>query len=175
MSLDNPISLVYNALAEMLTCNKHFQELVREGNLIRFCGKDDEVNRSIAKVASGVANTNTDLPEVRIIPRGSTPHIQNTSHTSFLTVRFEIQMSTGTYNLDKVLFPVQWAVYRAMANWFVVVSQLKWKDRNFVHLTRPVSGQDVISDTDLARGIVGWASLWACEITMDFKTIDLLQ
>ena len=168
---DNPFTLVYNALWELLECNEHFKKLVRAGNMIRFAGK--EADNAIAKVILKTANANADVPEVRILPRGTVPHIQRTSTSSFLTTKLEIQISSGSYKLDEVLFPVQWAVYRAMSTWQNVVMQLKWKDRNFVHLVRPLSSNDMAMDVDVMRGIPGWTALWSCEITMDFKTVDL--
>lgn len=165
MSEQDPATQVYNALWDMLEAHKGFTDLVRVGNRIKMSGRKrrpikDEVSEA-------------DLPEVRIIPAGGEPHVQRTSNGSSLVKRFAIQVSTGEEVVDVKLFPVEWEIYRAMSKWAVTLQALKWNGRSFVNLARPLEITEGVSDSDLNRGIVGWSTVWMCEVIMWFTTADL--
>lgn len=163
---DNPLSLVYNALWELLLSSAEFTKLVRLSNRITFMGDNrDPIKQEVQT---------HDLPEVRLIPVSSTPHIQSTSNSSFLTERYEIQVSTGDQRIDAIFIPVKWAVYCAMSNWYSILRALTWKEKQFVTIGRPTGTTEGASKNDLTRGIVGWSSIWSCEVQMCFATSDLL-
>lgn len=166
MTLDtDPITLVWNALLDMLESHAGFMSLVKVGNLIRFTGK----NRDPVKSQIGPA----DVPEVRLIPRGGIPHVQRTSNSSSMLETFEVQITSGDQRVDVALFPVKWQVLKALAGWAAVLGALTWKGKTFVRLTRPTGVADGVAEEDLRRGIVGWASIWTVEVHMWFTTTDL--
>ena len=161
----DPFTLVYDALWSMLDSHTDFQELVKKGNMIRFSGK----NRDPVKAEISVS----DVPEVRLVPMGGTPHLQRTSNSSSVLEKFEIQLSSGDQRVDYALFPVKWAIYRAMSDWATILEALTWKGRTFVKLARPMSTADGVTESDLRRGIDGWASIWSIEVHMWFANTDV--
>lgn len=166
MALDtDPITLTYDKIVSMLEDHVGFSSLVKAGNLIRFSGKSrDPIKAEVS---------DADLPEVRVVARGGTPHIQRTSNSSSMLERFEVQIATGDQRLTAALFPVKWEVYRALAGWSAALGSLTWKTKTFVKLARPMDVSDGVSEDDLRRGIEGWSSIWAIEIHMWFDTTDL--
>lgn len=164
MQLDNPLIIIYDALWDLLESSNEFKRLVRPGNRIRFDTRDPIKS----EVQAG------DLPEVRIVPVTSKPHLQSSSSSTFIVETFEIQISTGDLRYTELLFPVKWAIYCAMANWMNVLRTLKWHDKVFVLNTKPNVVTDGASKADMDRRIVGWASVWSCEVMMCFATTDMI-
>lgn len=161
----DPFTLVYKALWEMLEDHDEFKSFVREGNRVKFTGKPREYLKTQVQDA--------DLPEVRLVPAGAQPHLQRTSNGSSVVERFEIQIATGSEGVDLSLYPVKWAVFKAMSNWSTRLSVLTWNENKFVKLARPTAINDGSSGFDEARGIKGWTSVWACEVELWFRTADL--
>lgn len=165
MLLVDPITLCYEKLVDMLSEHTGFTTLVKTGNLIRFSGKNRDPIKSQVSVS--------DLPEVRVVPRGGVPHIQRTSNSSSMIEVFEVQIASGDQRVDAALFPVKWEVYRALSGWASALMALTWKSKTFVKLVRPIDISDGVAEGDLRRGIEGWSSIWSVEIHMWFSTVDL--
>lgn len=166
VSDDNPFFLVFNAFWEMLEANDFLVKLVKPKNRIKII-HDRERDPFKDSISTG------DLPEIIVVPTGSTPHIQRTSNSSFITERYAIKLSTGQQTLN-TLFQIKWEIYKSLANWIVRLQALQWKSTSFVHLARPTNIDDGMADVDLIRGIDGWISVWACEIDMHFSTSQLI-
>jgi hypothetical protein len=167
-SSDDPFSLVYNALWDLLEASPEFEDAVREKNRVKFVGSN---NRSPIKDRVQTA----DLPEVRIVPTTIFPHIQRSSTSSSVDITFEIQTSTGEQVLDQplTLFPVQWCILMAMSNWELHLKQLTWHNDHFVKLAKPTEASLGVSDDDLNRGVKGWSAVWACSMQLWFTTTYL--
>lgn len=166
MSDTNPLIQVYDALWDLLEARQAFRELVSPGNRIKLRGKDrypfkDEVSSA-------------DVPEVRLVPVGSSPFLQDTSNSTRVIERYEIQISTGNL-LIETLCLVKFEIVRAMADWATKLRALTWNDAAFVHLARITAADDGVTQSDLMRGIRGWASLWACEVHLHFSTVNLIS
>lgn len=169
----NPFTQVYNALWTMLEAHTGFTDLVRIGNRIKFTGTRTDPNKPEIMTA--------DLPEVRLIPIGTSPHIQRTSNSGSVVKRFEIQLATGQIRLDQEgsegigasLFPIEWEILRAMHGWQGVLGTLTWNGKTFVRLVRPGQVNELSVQPEMSRSIRGWVALWACEVEMWFTTADL--
>jgi len=159
----DPYTLVARALWGLLEASPQFCALVKAGNRIKF----DHEFRSPVKAEVSSA----DMPEVRIVITSSTPGPNNTSCSHRDTVKWEIQISTGDKRMTSMLFPLRWVIFRAMADASRVLLQtVDWHGEKFVKTCRPASVSDGRSQSDLNRGIVGWASLWAIETDLWFST-----
>lgn len=161
----DPLSMVFLATWDLLEAHKPFTDLVKPRNRIKLLGDNRDPDKEQISTE--------DLPEVRIIPAGGTPHLQHTSTGSSWLKRWNIQVSTGDMRVDHLLFPVAWETYRAMSKWAATMQALKWNDRTFVTLARPLQADEGISDRDLNRGIKGWHNVFAGETQMWFLTSDL--
>jgi hypothetical protein len=152
----------------MLEARADFVGLVREGNRIRF---DSSSDRSPIK-----GNVSTaDLPEVILTSVGGTLNLIDTSSTSKVTRIYQFIISTGDLRLSEYLLPVEWAIFRAMANWRTELTALEWNGRRFVKHLRVTTGSEGESNPELNRGIKGWSALWTIEVDMHFVTNDLVQ
>jgi len=165
MAETNPFILLYDALWELLESYAGFTDLVRLGNRIKFSGD----NRAPVKQEMQSA----DLPEVRLVCTGGTPHVQRTSGSSSCTKTFSVQIATGDQRYNESLFPVEWAIYKAMARWQSILGALIWEGESFVKQCQPVSSRIGLAEFDVARGIKGWTSVWEIEIDMWFSTAIL--
>lgn len=163
----DPITQVYYALWELLEAHVPLAAMVRVGNRIKFSG----ANRDPMKDEVSGA----DFPEIRVLPVSSEPHLQRTSNGSSIVKRFRVVAATGDQRVDAGLFPLEWEIYRALSSWATVLMSLRWKDKPYVRLAKPISVEDGISRTDMERGIKGWASIWEVEVSMWFSTTDLQE
>lgn len=120
MALD-PFTLVYDALWELLETHEEFHDKVRLGNRIKFSsyGPDDPIKHEVATA---------DMPEVRLICVGGTPHLQRASGVSFVKKRFEVQVLVNDLRYTEELFPLDWEIYRAMSKWEAVLDALQWPE-----------------------------------------------
>lgn len=164
----DPFSMIYEALWQILEDSPDFSVRVKPGNRVKFIGKLDRLPEKDEILTA-------DLPEVRVIPAGGTPHLQRTSNSSSCLKRFVIQVATGDRRVDASLFPVEWAVYKALTDWTNILTALEWQGNTFVNLARPMEITEDIGLINLERGISGWVTVFACEIHMWFKTSDLVD
>jgi hypothetical protein len=160
MAETDPITQVHDALWSLLEAHTPFTDTVRNSNRIKFTGASRSPDKD--------THSSGDYPEVRIIPVGSSPHIQRTSSSSTLVKSFAIQVSSGDQRAN-ILYDLEWEIYRAMAQWAPTLQALTWKDKTFVRLTRPTTVVTTMATTDMVQ----WADVWSCEIEMVFCTTDL--
>jgi len=160
----NPFVQVYNALWDLLEAHAGLTDLVPVGNRIKMV--DDNRDPIKDQISSA------DVPELRLVPIGGTPHIFRTSSSSSCIKRYEIQISSGHQTVE-MLYNVEWEILRAMMSWIPTLMDLTWEGKKFVKLVRPGEMPEGVTSQDLNRGIVGWSTLWACEVTMWFHSDDL--
>lgn len=158
----NPIRQVYDTLWTLLERHNGWSNLVRIGN---------RINYTDGKMPSKDKITSSDLPEVGIVPVGSTPHFDAASNLMLLVKRFALIVTTGERNIG-CLVDVEFEAYRAMANWHSALRALTWKDFRFCTKSVPTDVADTLIDRD--RGIFGWVSVWGCEVYMAFPTTLLI-
>jgi len=163
----DPFTKVYEALWELASSFEPFTNLVTLRNRISFA---EEGNRTPVKnlVSTG------DLPEVILAPTGGIANLHAATNYSRIAKTYDWLISTGDLRIKEGgLFPIEFALMRAMCNWKTPLSALTWNGNTFVKrcdLTDVSEGQ---SDTERNRGIKGWSALWSCEVEMYFNTSDL--
>ncbi len=157
MAID-PLSQIHSALWDTLEASEDFCELVKSGNRIKMpvAWRSPEKER----LASA------DLPQVRIVPvalvaGGIVSGIPRTSSSDVITLRWEVQVQTGDQRANELLFPIMWAIWRAMSAWENGFSAVDWEGATQVYTSQvgdAVLGQ---SDVGLASDIRGWSTIWA--------------
>lgn len=162
----NPFSMVYSELWSILLKHPAFVRDVNFKNRIRF---DVPNNRDPLKATIGAA----DLPEVMITVENISANLHDTSHTTRIARRYNILASTGDYRYTEFLAPIEWAIFTAFTNWQTTLTALQWKDKPFCKAFRIVTGTAGMSNPQQNRNIVGWSSVWQCEVEMHFNTADL--
>lgn len=164
MSVVDPFTQVYKALWELAAGFTPFTDLVRLRSRINFA---EEGNRAPIKhlIASG------DLPEVVLIPAGGVANLHATTTTSTVTKRYTWLISTGDLRVEEgKLFPVEFALVRAMCNWQSTVCALTWNGDQFAKRCDLLDVNEGESDAERNRGIAGWSAVWSCEVEMHFST-----
>ncbi len=158
----DPLSLVYDALWDTLEAHRGFRDLVKEGNRVKFTGR----NRDPLKEQVSVA----DLPEVRIVVASTPLDLNATSSTSFVTAVYEVGIATGDQRIDAVLFPVMWEIIRALSQEELGarMKSLEWDAATFVVTTEVGMASIGTSDVDVNRGIKGWSVVWPVSVKMSF-------
>jgi hypothetical protein len=162
----NPFDLVYDALWQMVLDSTPMSELVKPGNIIRY----DQTSRDPYK--KEVATE--DLPELVLTSEGADDiNMHATSCTSMLRRTYAFMISTGDFRLQKILHPVEWALFCSMSDFRSRLGSLQWEGENFVKEANFVSVLNGTSDPDKNRGIRGWSAVWRCRVAMHFRTASL--
>ena len=165
--MNDPFTMVYTALYDMLMEREDFKELIRIGNQIRF---DSDTDRDPIK--ENVSSN--DLPEVALLVMNATEvNIHSTSSTSMITRQYGWYVATGDLRLGEYLSPIEWAIYSGMLGWQTKITALQWCGKSFVKRVNFVDVTVGFTDIEANRGIRGWSSIWNCEVEMHFNTKDL--
>lgn len=163
--MSNPFDLVYDALWTLLESNAALTASVRPANRVKYSG-----SANIDPVKEEVSEA--DLPEVRIVAAGGSAALQVTSTSSRITKKFDIQISSGNHGLS-VIHQVQWEILRVFTTWQSVIGALTWGGVAFARLARLTSITEGVSESDMNRGIVGWAGVVSCEVELWFTTSNM--
>lgn len=167
MADKDPFTQVHDAIWDILEANSAFTSLVSAGNRIKFSDTSnvkDPIKDSVLAA---------DLPEVRVICEAIRHHLQATSSTTFAVAVWSIQVSSGDLRFQAALFPVMWQIYRAMSTWKDTFDTLTLNARAFTLPLKPQDARIGVNETELLRGVRGWASVWTSEVEMFFRTIDM--
>lgn len=167
--MSDPFSLVYRALWDLAASQESFTSLVSLRSRISF--GDNENHTPLKNVIASA-----DLPEVILAPTGGICNLHSTTSSSMITKRFMWLISTGDYRIDAgCLFPVEFALIRAMCNWKSALTSLTWAGARFVKRCDMLEVSEGDSDPERNRGLKGWSAMWACEVEMHFSTALLLS
>lgn len=166
--MNNPFTMVYDALWTMLEAHPQFEQDVKPGNRIKY-NSDKDRDPLKQAVAAG------DLPEVVLIGTTVAANLMSSSSGSSCTRQYTWLVSTGDFRYNKYLAQVEWEIFVAMLNWRTVLTALKYADKNFVKQANIVSATMGASDRERNRGIIGWSAAWTVEVQMMFTTSDLMQ
>lgn len=161
---DNPLLAVFNAFWDMLEARTVLTNMIRQGSRVKL-HKGDTFKAEVG---------NTDLPELRVVVDSSVPHLDNTSNSTMLTERWQIQVATGSWDV-RVLFDIKFEILRALADWQTHLRAITWKDQKPVHNLSATGVDDVLFEADMSRGIIGWTTVWQCEVGMNFNNSDLIS
>ena len=165
MSADNPLKKVHNATWTLLEARAELMALVKVGNRIKYIGSSPSPEKN--------EGLGTDFPEMRLLPVGMKPHLQETSTTSKLIVVWQIQIASGDQRLQELL-DIEWELYRALKTWSTHLREaLTWQGKEFVTLARPLETKIVLGNKEADRGIRGWSAVWTGETQLNFTTSDL--
>ena len=161
----DPFTLTYNAIWSLLTASTEFTALVKPNNRISFAGASRQPEK--------LAVQDADFPEVRLQPLGGEFGPQRDTSGRTWIERFEIVMSTGDQRVHERLFPVRWAIVRALSNWPTVLPALEWNSQKFARRLELQTTNVGTSQIDMTRGIDGWAAIATIEVYMCFSNSNL--
>ena len=158
----NPIEMNYDALWQLAERRPALLNLVAPGNRIKF-DKPLPIKEEVSTA---------DLPEMRLLIPSFKPWPFRTSNSTTMTVTYQFQIASGDWQYKTVL-NITWELILAMMTWHDVLGELEWMGVKYNKIMTMKDGSLVITQSDLNRGIKGWATLWACETEMWFGTNSL--
>ncbi len=159
----NPFQQIINEIWVLLESHTFFTEAVKKGNRIKF-DKPDPIKQEIATA---------DVPEVIVSSTTLTLQYDRTSNGTSLTKRFDVLISSGSFDLTKGFYQVEWEIIRAFSGWRTLLDELSWSGDVFVQDVRLITGNEGLSDPERNRGIQGWSSALAVEVDMWFTASKL--
>jgi hypothetical protein len=164
----DPFSLTYNALWDLAEASAPLTALVKPGNRVK-------TNSLTVRDYAKPSILASDLPELLLSTMGSNEtNMYYNSCTTKVQRTYTWILSTGDFRTNYLLYPVQFALLCAMADWQAALSALEWNNVRFIKLAQLVSLSEGISNPETNRGIQGWSSLWGCSVEMYLPT-ELLR
>lgn len=170
----NPFQLVYDELFSIVAKDPRVQALVRPKNAIAY-------NQPAGNNPTREVLNPADTPEITLVSSGASFNLHNTSTTCMVTRRYQWMIATGSYNLSKDLYALEWGAFCAMVEWRSRLTVLTWPEgvtadyAHFVKVLRAADLNEGIANSGLDRGAAGFSALWAVDIDMYFRTQDLRQ
>jgi hypothetical protein len=167
----DPFTDVHAAIWTTLEASSAFTTLVPAANRLKL---DGQVSGQMDNDAKGAYH-----PVVRVVPTGGEFDAHVDSSSSALTQVWNIEMRYGDERTDEKLYPLMWAVLRAMAAAFPLagtIRSLTWNSKTYVRacrLTRDEQdwGTDYVDGDD--SNVRRWRCVWRLEVLMHFATADL--
>lgn len=162
---DNPLTLVYSKLWDLISANPKLTEWVNEKNQIDFSkwiGGKTEVS-------------DADFPELALTSQSTFSNVHNTSSSTQLVQEYSWMLITGDHRMDAVYNQVKWELFRAMIPACEELAKLIWENENFVKRTNWLTSSEGSLFVDENRGIRGWSLNWPLEVEMHFTTSKLTQ
>lgn len=163
---ENPLTMVYNELWNQLEARTEFDELIKEGNRIKFNYSDP----------AKVVKTNIseyDVPEILASVESVTGNLRSSSNSTSIIVTYGLYTATADYRYNDYLAQVQWTLLCTLVDWHSVVGQLKWNGRPFIKqvslIEDTIGAADINPLTQTVRKS-GWTSFLTFSVRMDFKT-----
>ena len=165
MAEDNPLEKVHDAFWTMLEASSEFTALVPSNNRIKYASSS---KKSPDKGELG----HGDYPQVRVVHKGTRPHLDRTSNGSSLVMIWGVEISTGDQRVSNNL-EVEWAVFRALSTWQTHIKTLTWNSKSMAIDLKAVESRSDRWDETLSRRIDGWSTVWVGEGEAWFRTADL--
>lgn len=122
-------------------------------------------------------NSETDLPELRLVPAGGPMNINYASNLTMLDYTLSVQINTGDLRVTERLAPVLFALYAALAQAVTGAGlvTLRWLDYDFIKNVTLSAATIGESDPVQNRGIAGFTAICDLTLHMNFPTIHLQQ
>lgn len=160
----DPFTILVNAIWAALDASG-VGDIVKVGNRIKF--------RSANALQMRISNA--DLPELMLLPVSGTGNIHESSCSSSIIRQFAFYISTGDQRLSHDLFPLEWEIFKMLANWQSTLGGILWKGITYIKRLDLTGIANALSDAEKNRGITGWSASWSFEVEMHFSHNDILE
>ena len=161
----DPFTMIHQALWDLVRANERLMDLIRSGNQVDYAGDSRSPEKDTMISA--------DLPELRLVPLGGTAHLRRTTHSTSITRRFAFQLHSGSQQVDKMLFPIEWELLCSLTEWTTYLGQLLWDGEKFAIRMSVVDITEEMLRPNLPSGdsrLKGWLTVWVGEIECFFNT-----
>ena len=186
MAEHDPLTKCHQALWTVLEASDEFTAIVPYRLRIKYT--DDE---GTTPTTTAVRDPEADVRQpdeeamVAITTAGETTGLRCSSDGTRRTERFQVWIITGDKRycytvdgVDKGIFPLRWAILRALADWETTLTALTWNGKVFVHDCRVVQATEQqatprLKDQGAPAKREGWTLAWQGEVEMWFTSGDL--
>lgn len=151
---------VYAALVLDLQAEAEVSSRIEIGNQIRYDGPLPDSPLK-PQTLSG------DLPELVVEPTDFTIDLYTTNHTETATQTFELRIATGDLRIDQALFPLQYAIWKALSR------RANLQAVSGVSHVRVGGGINSQHDDEANRGTRQWSARWIIEIDIALTSAGL--
>ena len=158
---DDPFTQVHNAIWTALETEATLATLVVAGNRIKF-NKTTETDPRKENVQDG------DLPELILVPAGDNITLYETTTGARILQKYTLMLTTGSLRANGILFPVKWAVIKAL-----LTSSIALLSKTFVR-NLIVEETDDGLDGEESRGAGGWNSNVSIVVEMGFGHDEII-
>ena len=175
-SSGDPFTLIFGGLWDMLENSQELVNVVAPANRIKWLGQYVDPRKDQV--------TDSDRPEVRIDPGDPFAEPDMTTGTNGLIVSWSVMAQSSLQQLDQPgykqlgasIFPVMWALYRALIGWQQNILQLAYGGNRFVY--RVETGVPLVklgsNDPKTGPNILGWSCGWNYKTHIMFSTPAIL-
>ena len=155
--MDDPFTAIYDRLWALV--RDRMSTLVDKGNRIIFDGTASPLKSSVQ---------HQDLPELILSPTGGTSASEVTSSQFEITPQYQWLLSTGSYDIRKKLFPLQWHLHLLMMYFRRTAGTVQFDGRSFIKDVRLLNQVTGDSNPEANRGIKGFSTLLVFECLCRF-------
>ena len=107
------------------------------------------------------------MPELVVEPSNVSVNLYTTSHTETATQTFELAIATGDLRVDEVLFPLQYAIWKAFSR------RANLNAISAVKHVRIGGGVNSQFDDESNRGTRQWSARWTIEVDIALTSAEL--
>lgn len=170
MSVEDPLSIAQRGLEKLLRNSP----AVKRATQLKIKNIDGFTQTRATKQQD--VNSETDLPELRLVPIGGPMNVNFASNLTMLDYALSLQLNTGDLRVTEKLAPVLFAIYAVCAEAVKGsgLVDLTWEGYDFlknITLSAATIGE---SDPSQNRGIVGFTAICDLTLHMNFPTTMLI-
>lgn len=158
---EDPLSIVYDGVWELVDNFAPFKDQFRPGNIIRL---NDPNNPDPLKNNIQTA----DLPEVILVFSGGSGNTHSTSSQSQMGQQFDFLISTGQKRVG-LTSALKWHAFQCVYHWRESLAGLTYRGETFVTSLDWLGVLEGMSDPQNNRGILGWSSVVSIKCEMTFS------
>lgn len=163
---DNPFSLVYAALWDMVDSNVHISHIIQDGNKIRL---DSQSENPLKKTVA----SNADFPELMLFPASMNVIPYASSNMTRLERNYNWMISTGEQRIFDVS-SIEWQLLIAHIDCENILRQLEFNRRKFVYNVALNTATHGMGDPLERRiSIEGWTCIFAVTVHFQFERASL--
>ena len=165
MASVDPYTQTYEYLWGLVLNSPDFTDSVRVGNRMNLAGDMRNPFKDVVRAA--------DLPQVTLLPTDGTGNIGSNSNETMIMQNYTFGIDTGDLRLNQAgfLFPLKFAIIRALSSWCLTRGNLEWEGVKFLDdLNIPTSTDTITEIAAEGTNITSWESVLTVTTIMHITT-----
>ena len=168
--MSDPFTIVHDGIWDLLEAKTTFTSLVDENNRIKYTTTSS--GKKLRRPDKD-SLTELDVPEVMVYPGPTRFWERRACSGATINKVYSILVTSGDRILDQgKLFPVQWAITRALWTFDSLLS-LTYSGETFVQKLEVLPTVEGLDNSELNRTLKGWSAVWQADVQMWFTNTVL--